>query len=89
MYVFIYLFLIPYQNFHQSLCLSSLSGGQDEQKGLAAVRRICEEYREARGNIMYTSESAPAHTYTHIQTTQTRARTHISVQLLSYANVWR
>lgn len=30
---------------------SSASGGRDEQEGLAAVRRICEEYKEAKGNF--------------------------------------
>lgn len=35
-----------------------LSGGKDEQEGLTAIRRICEEYREAKGNIMNMSESA-------------------------------
>lgn len=76
---------MPRQTFHQPLCLSSLSGGNDEQKGLAAVRRICEEYREARGNIMYTSESVRTHIHKFRQHTHRRAR--INVQLLSYANV--
>lgn len=34
------------------LCVfPSLWGGRDEQEGLAAVRRICEHYKEAKGNI--------------------------------------
>lgn len=33
-----------------SVCLSPVSGGRDEQEGLAAVRRICEEDKEAKGN---------------------------------------
>lgn len=46
------------------MCLPPLSGCRDEQEGLAAVRRICEEYREAKGNIMKMSESTCTNTCT-------------------------
>lgn len=48
------------------ICVSpSLAGGRDEQEGLAAVRRICEEYREAKGNTANMSENTCTNTHTH------------------------
>lgn len=41
-----------------------LSGGKDEQEGPAAVERIREEHREAKGKVINTSESAYTNTYT-------------------------
>ncbi len=57
-------------------CVTCLSGGRDEQEGLAAVGRICEEYKEAKGNML---ENTHTHTHTH-------THVHVCVVVL-YASV--
>lgn len=44
-----------------SSVLLYLSGGRDEQEGIAAIQRICEEDKEAKG---ITVNRFPAHTDT-------------------------
>lgn len=49
------------------LCVCRPSGGRDEQEGLEAVRRICEEDKEAKGNIANMCENTRTNTTTYTQ----------------------